>query len=87
LFLPKSPGKHNQVQRAIIEEFAPRFAPNADLLYIGDTTKKNIVMDTRTLPVWKRRHHIVSEPNRNPVGDGSKIRAFFKNTSGTLIPS
>ena len=25
-----STGKHNQLQKAIIEEFAPRFAPNAE---------------------------------------------------------
>ncbi|MEW5796580.1 MAG: BsuBI/PstI family type II restriction endonuclease [Candidatus Zixiibacteriota bacterium] len=27
-----SPGKHNQLQRAIIEEFAPRFVPGASVL-------------------------------------------------------
>ena len=25
-----SSGKHNQLQKAIIEEFAPRFAPNSE---------------------------------------------------------
>ncbi len=44
-----SPGKHNQVQKAIIEQFAPRFAPGAVLLYIGDTAKKNVIMDAPTL--------------------------------------
>jgi len=44
-----SPGKHNEVQKAIIEDFAPRFAPGARLLYIGDTAKKNIVMETKIL--------------------------------------
>lgn len=38
-----SPGKHNQLQKAIIEEFAPRFAPNAECLYIGDTIAKDLV--------------------------------------------
>ena len=37
-----SPGKHNQLQKAIIEEFAPRFAPNAECLYVGDTIQKNL---------------------------------------------
>lgn len=41
-----SPGKHNEVQRAIVEEFAPRFAPGSELLYLGDTSKKNLVVDT-----------------------------------------
>ncbi len=40
-----SPGKHNEVQIAIIEEFAPRFAPGSDLLYVGDTAKKDLYMD------------------------------------------
>lgn len=44
-----SPGKHNLVQKAIIEEFAPRFAPGSELLYIGDTAKKNVVMEAKTL--------------------------------------
>ena len=29
-----STGKHNELQKAIIEEFAPRFAPNAECLYV-----------------------------------------------------
>lgn len=27
-----SPGRHNELQRAVVEEFAPRFAPGANLL-------------------------------------------------------
>ena len=38
-----STGKHNQLQKAILEEFAPRFAPNAECLYVGDTIKKDLV--------------------------------------------
>ncbi len=38
-----SPGKHNQLQKAIIGEFAPRFAPSAECLYVGDTTEKDLV--------------------------------------------
>ena len=38
-----SPGKHNQLQKAIIEEFAPRFAPSSECLYVGDTVQKNLV--------------------------------------------
>lgn len=44
-----SPGKHNELQKAIIEEFAPRFAPNSKCLYVGDTTKKDLVKDTNEL--------------------------------------
>jgi len=38
-----SPGKHNGLQKAIIEEFAPRFAPNSECLYVGDTIEKDLV--------------------------------------------
>lgn len=38
-----SPGKHNDLQKAIIEEFAPRFAPNSECLYVGDTIEKDLV--------------------------------------------
>ena len=38
-----SPGKHNALQKAIIEEFAPRFAPNTECLYVGDTIAKDLV--------------------------------------------
>ncbi|MBR5070005.1 MAG: restriction endonuclease [Bacteroidales bacterium] len=43
------PGKHNQLQKAIIEEFAPRFAPNSECLYVGDTTDKDLVKDESKL--------------------------------------
>lgn len=37
-----SAGKHNELQKAIIEEFAPRFAPNSECLYVGDTIQKDL---------------------------------------------
>lgn len=40
-----SPGEHNVLQKAIIEEFAPRFAPNSECLYVGDTIVKDLVKD------------------------------------------
>lgn len=44
-----SPGKHNQLQKAIIEEFAPRFAPDSECLYVGDTTEKDLVKNVEKL--------------------------------------
>lgn len=44
-----STGKHNQLQKAIIEEFAPRFAPKCQCLYVGDTIEKDLVKDTEKL--------------------------------------
>ena len=47
--LQLSPGKHNEVQKAVVEEFAPRFAPGAHLLYLGDTEKKDLFVDRARL--------------------------------------
>lgn len=44
-----SVGKHNELQKAIIEEFAPRFAPNSECLYVGDTIEKDLVKNTDKL--------------------------------------
>lgn len=44
-----SPGSHNQLQKAIIEEFAPRFAPNSEVIYVGDTTNKAMVLEIERL--------------------------------------
>ncbi len=44
-----SPGTHNELQKAIVEEFGPRFAPGAELLYLGDTVKKNLVLNAKEL--------------------------------------
>lgn len=44
-----SPGKHNQLQKAILEEFAPRFAPHSECLYVGDTIKKDMIKNIEKL--------------------------------------
>jgi BsuBI/PstI restriction endonuclease HTH domain/BsuBI/PstI restriction endonuclease domain len=38
-----SPGEHNTLQVAIIEDFGPRFAPGATVLYVGDTARKHVI--------------------------------------------
>lgn len=42
-------GRHNELQKAIIEEFAPRFAPNSECLYVGDTIEKDLVKNVDKL--------------------------------------
>lgn len=37
-----SAGYHNDLQKAIIEEFGARFAKNSKLLYVGDTANKQL---------------------------------------------
>ncbi len=44
-----SPGAHNKLQKAIVEQFAPRFAENPKLLYLGDTARKNLYIHGETL--------------------------------------
>jgi len=44
-----SPGKHNEVQAAVVEEFASRFAQDSTLLYVGDTENKDLHIDKETL--------------------------------------
>lgn len=42
-----SPGIHNELQKAIIEEFAPRFAQGSEVIYVGDTINKSLVLDKK----------------------------------------
>lgn len=44
-----SPGPHNKLQAQIIEEFGPKFAPSATLLYFGDTARKLLHKDDEKL--------------------------------------
>lgn len=44
-----STGKHNELQKLILEEFTPRFAPFSKCLYVGDTVEKDLYKDTEEL--------------------------------------
>lgn len=44
-----SPGRHNEVQSAVVHEFGPRFAPGANLIYLGDTAEKGLHIDNEAL--------------------------------------
>jgi hypothetical protein len=44
-----SPGVHNELQRLIVEEFAPRFAPGSVVLYLGDAAQKRLLVATKNL--------------------------------------
>ena len=55
-----SPGPHNQIQKAIIEEFLPRFSKGAEVLYIGDTSKKVLHTEAEKL-----RLLVIAEPSRS----------------------
>ncbi len=47
--LDLSPGRHNLIQAAVVEQFIPRFAPGSQLLYLGDAAKKTLYLDTEGL--------------------------------------
>lgn len=43
------PGPHNEIQKAVIEEFLPRFSQGAEILYLGDASNKILYQDKRRL--------------------------------------
>lgn len=46
-------GEHNQLQKAIIEEFLPRYGFGAEVLYVGDTAKKQLFKNVERLSALK----------------------------------
>ena len=44
-----STGPHNELQKQILEEFAPRFAQESECLYVGDTAKKDLLINKMKL--------------------------------------
>jgi hypothetical protein len=44
-----STGKHNQLQKSIIEDFLPRFGYSAEVLYVGDTADKFLYLQADRL--------------------------------------
>ena len=47
--MPLSTGRHNLLQKAVLEEFASRFAQHSKCLYIGDTAKRDLFKDEKVL--------------------------------------
>lgn len=47
--LELSLGEHNVLQKAIIEEFLPRYGSDCSVLYIGDTSNKSLYVETEEL--------------------------------------
>src|SRR6266446_2587880 len=68
-----SPGVHNELQRLIIEDFAPRFAPGSVVLYLGDTAEKRLLVAAdilKALSIPEMNHDklpdvVLYEKNRN----------------------
>lgn len=47
--LKLSAGRHNEVQAAIVQNFAARFANGGSVLYLGDAAKKDLYVDEKRL--------------------------------------
>jgi hypothetical protein len=58
-----SAGKHNELQAAVIEQFAPRFAGGAKVLYLGDTANKGLYVDKEGLAII---NILISEHSKLP---------------------
>jgi type II restriction enzyme len=43
------PGEHNELQKAVIEDFLPRFGHSAEVLYVGDTQDKLLFVEEKRL--------------------------------------
>ncbi|GJM33347.1 MAG: hypothetical protein DHS20C18_23480 [Saprospiraceae bacterium] len=44
-----SPGKHNDLQKEIIEQFLPRYGYGSKILYVGDTSDKYLYLNKEEL--------------------------------------
>jgi type II restriction enzyme len=53
LLLELSQGQHNVLQKALIEEFLPRFGKGCEVLYIGDTANKSLHLEKEKLQTLK----------------------------------
>ena len=81
-----SPGEHNALQIAVMEEFGPRFAPGSQLLYLGDTAKKQVVCLTREL---ERLNIRITEHDKLPdivLHDAAKLWLFLVEAVTTHGP-
>jgi len=72
-----SPGEHNQLEAAVVEEFAPRFAPGSLLVYLGDAADKLYRFNEELM---KRLEIPANEHDKLPdvvLYDESKNRIFL----------
>lgn len=53
LQLALSPGEHNELHKAVVEKFLPRYGYGAEVLYIGDAADKYLHLDSKRLKALK----------------------------------
>ncbi len=62
------PGEHNQLQKAVIEKFLPRFGHSSEVLYVGDTEDKLMFcrdLKLRELGFFELSHDKLALPHRS----------------------
>lgn len=62
--LDLSAGPHNEIQKAVIEDFLPRFSKGARVLYLGDANRKMLHLDEDELQRLK-----IAVPDRSILPD------------------
>lgn len=70
-------GKHNELQKSIIEMFLPRYGFSAEILYVGDTIKKYLHVEKDRLKELN-----IPEPNHEELPD---IVAFSKQKNWLFL--
>jgi hypothetical protein len=94
-----SPGEHNKIQKAVIEQFLPLFGFGAKVLYVGDTENKTLFHDQaglKELGFFELSHEklpdvLAYSPSRNwlylieAVHSANPINALRKVTLERLI--
>lgn len=75
--LKLSAGKHNEIQAAIVHNFAARFANGGSVLYLGDIANKELFVDEKML---KELNIPVNQSDKLPdaiIYDHTKNRLFL----------
>ena len=72
-----STSKHNKVLSAIVHEFASRFAKSSEVIYLGDTTNKDLYVDKKILKELGIPTNDCSILPDMIIYDRTKNRAFF----------
>jgi len=84
-----SPGVHNELQRLILEEFAPRIAQGSVVLYLGDTARKRLLVATdvlNTLSIPEMNHDKLPDVVLYDEGRGWLFLIEAVTTHGPVSP-
>jgi type II restriction enzyme len=75
LKLPKD--EHNELQKAVVDEFIPRFAPNSEVIHLGTTKKKDLYQNKELLSSLNIDATIHGKLPDIMIYDGKRDRIFL----------